>query len=232
MQITFISNKHDSLSTIIHYKDEKIISGRVDGACHGNIGDGTFQNLTHSSLLFKKYRVNVSEEDFAKWIEYCNLCGFPCSYSIETVDTAYDYYKIKGEYYIVHLLKKDYVTAIHLFAAITVIRMISYRGFNLLQVNSRAIIQQICNISEARPDLEPLSVLILAHCVSDEEDHFLLACSKYIREPTYSKISKEEMLKLFLKETSLNRLFSSNNRRNIIPIRELLNKKQYKEIVW
>lgn len=223
MQIKFSKEATGSLCNWVYVSDDNSIrikdSHRIDGNCHG-----IPSNRNKVMLLFTYNNVVVTEDEFQQWIDFCNSCGFKSSYSIKEFEkTNLGYSNISGKYYTVILDSKDYVNDLHLFAAITVLRMISYRASDgRFWKDSQTVIKNICNLIEKNPEEKnPLKFLLLAHRDCLDNEHFLLS-EHY---DTISNITVEEMIKNFKSNTrsSLNSFFSKINPKSI---------NSFKEIIW
>lgn len=229
MQIKFKENTKDCRASVIYCNNEDtIIHFKLLGACHGMpLFDS--QGVTKAYLIFPIANVNVSEEDFIEWLKFCEKCGFKNTLSKDDEKLGNDYSKIEEPYYKVCLDYSNYPNKLMIFAAFTVIRMISYglsgSGY---QENGRKIIETICELLEAKPNLSPLDALIISHCVSKESGHFILS-DMY---NTFSKLNVDSMHDSSSKYTSLNSLFSNECPVKISEIKKQVLEKDYKNIVW
>ncbi len=185
---------------------------RVNGPCHGR------PNHISIKLLFQYKNVMVSEDEFNQWLEFCSSCGFKSrGLAIEHIKRI-GYADLNEKFYTVILHKDDYVTRVHLFAAVTAIRMISYGG-NFLK-DSQKIINNVCSLIQKNPNEDPLKLLLLAHKECNDNDHFLIN-----KNYNVSNITSDKLAKLFKSKAtvSLNNFFSTINPKSF---------KDFKEIIW
>lgn len=238
MNIKFTPDTKDSKCYKIGYHKGKIIESRIAGDCHGATGRQP-KDFDQYSLFFTASKVNVTEEMFKEWIDFCGECGFPSTYSIVNGFDIKDAYRPeKDDFYRVDLKLDEYVSPLHIFVATTAIRPISYGALSF-QTNSRNMVERICELRNARPDLEPLAVMILAHTTSNEFNHFLFRKgflqyngSENVNTTSYSRMDKATMLQELLKHYRINSLFTLVNPKEIGNTDDLILKKQYDKIVW
>lgn len=189
-------------------------SHRVKSNCHGR------PEHISIKLLFDYGNVMVSEDEFNQWLTFCSSCGFKNrGYAIEEVSKL-GYSTLNKPFYTVTLHKDDYVNRTHLFAAVTVIRMISYKSSDGRFVrDSQTIINNICNLISKNPNEDPLKLLLVAHRYCVDYDHFLINESLSV-----SDITSSELIELIKNHNgSLNSFFSTIKPKQF---------KDFKEIIW
>lgn len=219
MEIKFKNENKGSLCYYAAIDDDNKIKpygdNRVKGNCHGS--------PAHSSikLLFEYDNTVVSEDEFNQWLDFCSSCGFKSrGYTIEKIDRI-GYADLNKKFYTVTLHKDDYVNRTHLFAAITIIRMISYRANDgRFVVDSQTIINNVCNLISKNPNEDPLRLLLVAHRDCVDPSHFVINMHYNV-----SDITSSEVVKLFKNRngSTLNRFFSTINPKSF---------KDFKEIIW
>lgn len=188
---------------------------RVQGNCHG------MPNHISIKLLFEYNKVMVSEDEFNQWLEFCSSCGFKSrGLTVEKVKSI-GYATLNKKFYTLVLHKDDYVSRVHLFAAVTTIRMISYKAIDGRFVrDSQTVINNVCNLIQKNPNEDPLRLLLVAHRDCNDYAHFLIN-----KNYNVSDIKSDEVAELFkIKGTiSLNNFFSTINPKSF---------KDFKEIIW
>lgn len=220
MEIIFKGAKGSRCYRIELDKDNNFLdngTNRAGDACHGK------PHLQTLKLLFEYNNVMVSEDEFNQWLEFCASCGFKNrGYSIEEIDAKIGYKDVKGKFYSVILHKDDYVNDTHLFAAITVIRMISYciSGSAYLR-DSQGVVTNVCNLIAKNPNEDPLRLLLLAHKECADCGHFLLDYTMTLSDIKSTEL--ESLMKSRGDSSSLNDFFSRINPKS---------RKDFKEIIW
>jgi hypothetical protein len=188
---------------------------RVAGDCHG------MPPHIKIKLLFEYNNVMVSEDEFNQWLEFCSSCVFKSrGLAIEEISRI-GYRELDKKFYSVILHNDDYVTRVHLFAAVTVIRMISYRAHNgRFVADCQKIINNVCNLIEKNPNEDPLKLLLIAHRDCLDYNHFLIH-----KNLDVSDITSDSLAELFKSKgtVGLNNFFSTINPQSF---------KSFKEIIW
>lgn len=191
---------------------------RTGDSCHGR---PSCKEAQTTRLLFQYDKVVVTEDEFSQWIDFCNSIGFPCKYSIEDLNVDLKYDKIIGKFYCVDLVNDDYNSQLYLFAAVTIIRMISYRARDGRFVKeSQSVITNLCNLIKNNPNEDKLKLLLLAHKDVEDYNHFLI--SKHYNISTFDVPTMIDTLKSN-NYGSLNSVFAEVN-----PI----NPNSFNNIIW
>lgn len=124
----------------------------INGACHGS---GRCKIVKrHEGLMYFSLNYKREEEDMIKWCTFMTLCGFPCSYlGIKSPSFS------EEKFYCISVDLDNYISNLHVFAAITAIRMISY-SFNKNYIN---IAKTALKIKEKNQNLDCFLCLMLAN---------------------------------------------------------------------
>ena len=205
MNITFEAPDKGSMCFKMHTDSTGKLMTKSYAPCHGRLY--SFSNKDSYCILFEKSETVVSKDDLERWIDFCTKCGFPSTLSEVTLE-GIGYPKIHGTFYKVDFPMEEYVSVLHVFAATTVIRMISYRGEGGYYVEeSQRIVKEICKIIQSNPDTKPLDTLILAHRVAEDSGHFLLSPCY---QKTYSTFKSMTLIEAFKENETktLNYIFS------------------------
>lgn len=123
-----------------------------NGACHGQSRCIIVKG--HEGLMYFSLTPKREEEDMIKWCTFMTLCGFPCSYVGITSPSFYE-----QKFYCISLDLDKYISDLHVFIAITAIRMISYSYLKEYIEIAKTALQ----IKEKNQELDCFLCLMLAH---------------------------------------------------------------------
>jgi len=228
----------------VYNKAGSIDHNKINSACHGSVNyytDMSIKTFDYAILKFEVAKTPYSEADFIEWLQFCDMCHFPSIYEgikIETSGTKSIYF------YIVRLESKYYKKPLYLFAAITIIRLISYYFIaNNPYANIKAIPYHTIKLYEyLKKEVSPIECLWMMHSIASDRDHMILSYDRYTKPITNEQFIKRlsnNAFKSLNLDSFENSLFISETPINIENVKDLnnyLEKEKYsqflKKIKW